>query len=344
MIDARRPFDVLFRHFLGAFLDNDLIAPAGDLHGPLSKAVAMLALIGLLYPFKLLGTYGRPFWDYASLDAVSWNDKSTFVLISLVMTGLLTVIEWDALRLDRRDCLALGALPIRAGTILRAKLAALGTFLLALSVPLTLLGGLTFPIIMHAGWRSGVRLAAATMAGHLVATLAAAWFAFFTLLAAQSLLQCMPGRRLAGRLAAVVQLAATLGLVVALLMLPFIASSTAALKQASAGAAGFAPQMWFVGMYQAIAGQGDADWARLAARGWLALLLSALAAAGASLLAYRRALGSTLESVETTGGGWSPVSSPHRPRVAPDRAGSRGARFLLVLGARPSCAVPGIGS
>ena len=87
----------------------------------------MLALIGLLYPFKLLGTYGRPFWDYAALDAVSWDDKSTFVLISLVVMGLLTVIEWDALRLDRRDCLALGALPhpVPARSC-RAKLAALG--------------------------------------------------------------------------------------------------------------------------------------------------------------------------------------------------------------------------
>ena len=303
----RRPFDVLFRHFLGGFLDNDVIAPAGDLHGPLSKAVAMLALVGFLYPFKLLVTYGRPFWDYGVLDAVSWNDKSTFVLISLVVTGLLTVIEWDALRLDRRDCLALAALPIRAATILRAKLAALGTFLLALSVPLTLLGGLTFPIIMHAGWRSGVTLAARTMAGHVVATLAAAWFAFFALLAVQSLLQCLPSRRLARGLAAGFQGAATLGLVVALLVLPFIASSTAALKQASTGGGGFAPQMWFVGMYQVIAGQGDADWARLAARAWLALLLSALAGAGASLLAYRRALGSALEHVEPAGGGWSPA-------------------------------------
>ena len=307
MSSPRRPFGVLFRHFLGGFLDNDLVAPVGDLHGPLSKAVAILALIGLLYPFKLLGTYGRPFWDYASLDALSWADKCTFVLISLVVTGLLTVLEWDALRLDRRDCLALGPLPIRARTILSAKLAALGTFLLALSVPLTLLGGLTFPVIMHAGWRSGVRLAAATMAGHLVATLAAAWFAFFTVLAAQSLLQCVPWRSVARRAAAAIQLTATLGLVVALLLLPFIASSTAALKQASNGAGGFAPHLWFVGMYQVIAGQGDADWARLASRGWLALLLSALAGSGASLLAYRRALGSTLEHAGTAGGGASPL-------------------------------------
>lgn len=304
-----RSFGVLFRHFLGGFLDNDLVAPVGDLHGPLSKAVAVLAVIGLLYPFRLLGTYGRPFWDYASLDARSWADKSTFVLISLVVTGLLTVVEWDALRLDRRDCLALGPLPIRARTILSAKLAALGTFLLALSLPLTLLGGLTFPIIMHAGWRSGVRLAAATMTGHLVATLAASWFAFFTVLTVQSLLQCVPGRSVARRAAAAIQFVATLGLVVALLLLPFIASSTAALKQASSGAGGFAPHLWFVGMYQEIAGQGDADWARLASRGWLGLLMSVLAGSGASLLAYRRALGSSLERAGTAGGGPSPLVS-----------------------------------
>ena len=67
MTDGRRPFDVLFRHFFSGFLDNDLLSPATDLHGPLSKAVAALALLGMLYPFKLLGTYGRPFWDYAAL-------------------------------------------------------------------------------------------------------------------------------------------------------------------------------------------------------------------------------------------------------------------------------------
>ena len=77
----------------------------------------------VLYPFKLLGTYGWPFWNYAALDAASWPDKCTFVMISLVVTGLLTVLEWDALQLGPRDCLALGALPVRSRTGLGAKLA-----------------------------------------------------------------------------------------------------------------------------------------------------------------------------------------------------------------------------
>jgi len=61
-----------------------------------------------------------------------------------------------------------------------------------LSVPLTLLGALTFPVIMHAGWSSGWSQGARTMLAHVVATLAAAWFAFFALLAIQGLLQGSP--------------------------------------------------------------------------------------------------------------------------------------------------------
>jgi len=38
--------------------------------------------------------YGRPFRDYAELDALSWSDKSAFWTISLVRDGALTVIEW----------------------------------------------------------------------------------------------------------------------------------------------------------------------------------------------------------------------------------------------------------
>jgi hypothetical protein len=306
--DERQQFRLLTRHFFGGFLDNDLMSPVSDMHGPLSKAVAMIGVIGFLYPFKLLFTYGRIFLDYAVLDRLSWGDKGTFVTLSLVLMGLLTVLEWDALQLDRRDCRALGALPIRARTILSAKLAALGQFVLVLSVPLALAGALTFPPIMHAGWRSGWAVVLRTVAGHGVATLAAAWWVFFSLLAAQSLIQVVFGQRLARRMSAAVQLLATLGFVVALLMLSFIVSHTAVLKQGAAATGGLAPQLWFLGIYQCIAGQGDADWALLAMRGWWALVASTAVGVGASLIAYRRVLGTTLETVQ--GGGGRSVIAP----------------------------------
>jgi hypothetical protein len=297
--DDPRQFDVLTRHFIGGFLDNDLISPASDLHGLLSKVAAVLAMYGVMYPFKLLFTYGRPFHEYQELDLLSWGDKSGFVTLSLVVMGLLTVLEWDALQLNRRDCLALGALPIRSRTIMRAKLAALGTFLLVLSAPLTLAGAVTFPSIMHAGWSSGWLPVIRTMAGHVVATTAAAWFAFFGLLAVHAVTQCVLGQRVLRRVLVAVQLVTTLGLVAALLMLPFIASSTAGLKRGAAGIAGLAPQMWFMGIYQTISGQGDAEWLALAERGWMALGLTAAVAIMASMVAYRRVLGTTLEAVQS---------------------------------------------
>lgn len=299
MSEERRQFDVLTRHFFGGFLDNDLMSPVSDMHGLLSKALALLVLPGVLYPFSLVFRYGgRPFYSYQSLDMLSWSDKCIFVMLSIVVMGLATVLEWDALQLDRRDCLAFGALPIRSRTILLAKLAALGKFLLLFSVPLTALGALSFPLVMHAGWKSGWMHVTRCMAGHVVATMAASWCVFFALLAARGVMQCVLGQRVLRRAAAAVQLVTMLSLVVVLLTLPLIASNTAAFKRGVDGAAGLAPQMWFMGMYKSIAGQGDADWHRLAARGWLALVAAAATAIGASVVAYRRVLGTTLEAVQ----------------------------------------------
>lgn len=302
MSEEREQFRVLTRHFSGGFLDNDLMSPVTDMHGVLSKVLALVILPGVMYPFSLIFRYGgQPFDTYQSLDVLSWGDKCIFVMLSIVVMGLATVLEWDALQLDRRDCLAFGALPIRSRTILLAKLAALGRFLLVMSVPLTLFGALTFPAIMHAGWRSAGMHVARNAAGHVVATMAASWCVFFALLAARGIMQCVLGQRLLRRAAAGVQIVTMLGFVVALLMAPAIASGTVDLKRSAAGAGGFAPQMWFLGIYQTIAGRGDADWASLAWRGWLALVVTAATAIGASVVAYRRVLGTTLEAVQAGG-------------------------------------------
>jgi len=304
----REQFRILVRHFFGRFLDNDLISPASDLHGTLSKVAAVFVIpVVLFYPFRLLLTYGRPFWDYAVLDLRSWPDKSIFVMLSLVVMGLLTVIEWDALQLDRRDCTALGSLPIRSRTILGAKLAALGKFLLVFSIPLTAIGCVTFPLIMHAGWSLSVLVVVRTVAAHATATLAAAAFAFFSLLALHGLIQVVCGQRALRRASALIQSVLMLGLVVVLLTLPFIASQTAALKRGAAGAGGLAPQMWFMGIYETMSGQGDADWRLLASRGYAALTSVSIAAILLSIVAYRRVLGTTLEVVQAgrRQGSWS---------------------------------------
>ena len=298
MDGERQQFRLLTRHFFGGLLDNDLISPASDLHGVLSKVAAILVIPAVMYPFRLLFTYSYPFRDYAELEMRSWSDKSIFVMLSLVAMGMLTILEWDALQLDRRDCSAFGPLPIRARTILSAKLAALGKLLIVFAVPLTLIGGVTFPFIMHSGSLSGVADIVTTMAAHAAATFAAAAFAFFTLLALHGVMQVVLGQRALRRASALIQAVTLLGLMMALLTLPFIASSTVALKHGAAGAAGFAPQMWFVGLYEVLSGQGDAEWRLLATRGSVALATVIVVAIGSSIVAYRRVLGATLEAVQ----------------------------------------------
>jgi hypothetical protein len=299
--DSRQQMWVLFRHFLGGFLESDALAPAGDMHGLLSRLMALILLPAALYPVKLLFGYGYPFASYDRLDLYSLGDKSLFVLVSMVVVGLATAVEWDTLQLDRRDSLALGTLPLTTSTVVLAKVASLGAFLLILSAPLSIVGAIVFPTIMHTSREGTVAAALRTMGGHLVGTLAAAWFTFLFLLAIRTALQGVARWRWGRGTMTAVQLAATLLCVVTFLMLPFIASSTVTLKAGASGLAGFAPHMWFVGIYQVAAGRGDADWALLATRGWLALAWAAAMASLGCLVSFRRVLGRSLEAAQAGG-------------------------------------------
>jgi len=298
MPDAAAQRRILRRHFFGAFMDNDLISPGSDLHGVLAKFAALLVLPGVMYPVQLLFKYTYPYKSFAQMEVVSWSDKSVFVTLSLIVMGLVTALEWDALQLDRRDGMVFGALPIGSRTIAEAKLLSLGALLLIVSGGLAAVGGLSFPLIMHARWPGSLGAVAGTVAGHAAATIGAAAFSFFALLSANGLGQLLLGPAAFRRASAVLQMLVTFALAVALLMLPMIAGSTATLKAASAGPGGWAPQMWFVGIYQWVSGYRDPDWTRLAARGAIALGIAAVFGLGTTLLAYRRLLTRAVDAVQ----------------------------------------------
>jgi len=296
--DDRRQRVILTRHFLRGFLDNDLVSPANDLHGVLARLAALLVIPAVFFPFELLFKYTYPFRTYEQLEAASWSDKSVFVTLSFIVMGLLTVLQWDALQLDRRDAMALGVLPIRSRTVIQAKMAALGTFLLAAAGVPAVIGAASFPLIMHARWPTRVVDYGATVLGHLAASMGVAAFVFFTLLGVHGVLRIVLGPAAFRRASAAVQMGVTFALAVALLMLPTIAAGTASLKAPSSAAGRMAPQMWFLGVYEAISGQADPDWRRLATRGVVALVASLVLGVTANLLAYRRVSSRAIDAVQ----------------------------------------------
>ena len=72
----------------------------------------------------------------------SWFDKSLLLMLSMVNAGIVTLLSWEALLVDRRDALILGSLPISRRLVVAAKAAALARLfgvVAALNLPSILL-------------------------------------------------------------------------------------------------------------------------------------------------------------------------------------------------------------
>src|SRR5438094_741221 len=113
----------LTRHFLQRFFENDVLESDGETSTTMSRALAIVAAPGLILPFFLQNSYPqRSAWGRI-------EDQYFFVLFSFVAMAGVSLFEWEALFPERLDFLVLTPLPLRPGQLLRAKAAALGSFL-----------------------------------------------------------------------------------------------------------------------------------------------------------------------------------------------------------------------
>jgi hypothetical protein len=294
--DIRR---VLRRHFIRRFFDNDLLSPHSDQHGLFARTVALLMVPGLLVPGMLLFKYAYPFASFAELERASWSDKTFFLVLTMAVTGLATVLEWDVLHVDRRDCLILGVLPIEPRMLLWAKMKALAFAFIILALAATSLGALSFPVVMYARWPAGVMTVLRAIGAQAVASMCAAVFVFFALLAVHGLLSALvPPRRFA-RVSSWIQMLLTLVLVVAILLLPLLAGSIYQLRTLPETSA-YVPYVWYVGLDEWLAGHADAAWGSLAWRGCVALGIVIPLALATNLMGFGRRLRRMLEATTAT--------------------------------------------
>src|SRR5712671_3696645 len=135
---VRSPFFVLWRAFFAQFFTDESVSSDVQLRQTIIWALAFLLAPGmflmiLMFPeFQaavIRAKFSRGPASYVD-DVLVWIEV-LFTTYSMVSTGFITVLAWDALTFDRRDGMVLGALPLKVGTILGAKLAALGSFVLA---------------------------------------------------------------------------------------------------------------------------------------------------------------------------------------------------------------------
>jgi hypothetical protein len=254
------PFVVLFRLFLGQFFVEDSVRSELQRRRTFVWILALLVMPGLfllvmLYPeFQSAAIRARSGRGPASYvdDLLAWIAflLTTYAMVSM---GLVTVLSWDALTLDRRDALVLGALPVRSRTILEAKLAALGVLLAAGAFPLSLLNSLVFALETsdQLGWIGLIR----QFASMLAATSGAAVWMFAMIVLGRGVVVLVGGPTLADACAPVLQF----GFVLSALCLVILSPAVWPISFVTQNVTNAMPSAWFAMLYERFRGSPRAD-------------------------------------------------------------------------------------
>src|SRR5678815_5173758 len=79
----------------------------------------------------------------------SWSVEHFLIATTMLVVGLFAVLSWGAMFPGQRDVLVLGPLPIRAHTIVLAKLAAVATALGLTVLTLHVAAGVIWPLALN---------------------------------------------------------------------------------------------------------------------------------------------------------------------------------------------------
>ena len=246
---------LLTRHFLRRFLENDLISPESD-------RTQLLAVIGAaLVSTSLFVSFVTSFFSYAStaytpgqLAVAVLNDRFFYISVSMVITALVAVTQWDSLAVDARDAAILGPLPVRPALIRCAKMSAIAILGLAAAALINLTPSLIFNWLLVSPLRELITLRSMLllMIVHGAITFAAGVFAYLTIVGIRELLAVLFSARWLSILSPIVQGSLIVVLSSSLLLIP--PASLRVERHGFQGVRAILPPTWFLGLYETMVG------------------------------------------------------------------------------------------
>jgi hypothetical protein len=257
--DRRRtPYRLLTRHFLRQFLENDLISPEADRSQLLAVVGSMLLSLTLFIAVFRSGNYVTVIYSPGQAAVASLDDKFFFIALAMIVTALVAASQWDALAIDPRDGAILEPLPVRTGTIRRAKASAVAILGAAVAIGANAAASFIFPWMLSFRFRQ-MRFAAllGLMATHAIVTVAAAAFGYLVIVALREVLAAILGPRWFMRVSPWVQ--GALIVVVGSFLLLLLPAADRIGQRGFAGWRATAPPTWFLGAYELAAGGVIAD-------------------------------------------------------------------------------------
>src|SRR5690349_20121666 len=194
----------LLRHFLQTFFDSEAIAVSGEWKKTAIGVLAALFSVGIvafnMYCRRYAILNSPAHSSFAVYRSELQSDLLLFIGLAFAATAVLTLLQWQSLFPNRRDCMAFAGLPISARDIVLTKSAVLlilfAGYVLAIALPWSIL----FSIAATGQWQETPSTLVFAGATFLVIA-AACCFAFSVLLAFQGLLLNLLPTRLFDRLA-----------------------------------------------------------------------------------------------------------------------------------------------
>jgi hypothetical protein len=292
----RRQFRALVRLFAYRFFDTDILSVRGDLSSLLSQFAALLAALSLVLALATGPKYAGLYQHLTAeqLYAAAWADQEFLVATSMAIAGVFTLLLWDALFPDRRDCMILGALPVRVPIVFAAKLSALGTALGLAVVAVNSFTGLFCPFVIVPG-ASGLFDAARDFGAFWLVIPLASVFVFLLLLGVQGVALHLMPHALYMRWSSLIQTAAFFAVLTLYFLTPPLATPHALSAPENRLWYALVPSYWFFGLFQVLTGSANVAAIALAWRALAGVALAALVAAATYALAYARQMRRTVE-------------------------------------------------
>ena len=329
---------VLFRVFLARLFENEATAGPADLRESFFWLVAALGAPCVLFAF-----HQQFYWNFIALGAGGAAklrvdvlfDKTLYLTFTSVAVGLVSVAVWNALTIDRRDAFILGVMPVRRGAIVAAKLLSLLAYVSALNLGMHAGAALVFGTSLGEarGWAAVFR----GIAAHLVAASAAGLFVFLAVVALVSACLALFGPSRFARAAAPLQVLLVAAITTTLLLTLPLSRGAVSLAHAPAPWLTYMPPIWFLGLYETLAGTASGPMRDLARTGALAVGLAALAVGVLYPVGCWRVLGSAVAAGGQATRPWTRrASSMLVERLAAQPDTRAALQFLIATAGRVS--------
>ena len=289
---TKSQFAALYNVFFQRVIDLELMSANADPTQLAQQFATVLITTSVFFSLPVLLSGGQRL-----TVAGAWTAEHFFIETTVTVAGLIAVLNWDAAFPDRRDVLVLAPLPVRASTLLAAKISALfaapAMAMIAFNFPI----GLAWPLIFRSG-AGGLFGALRAWPAYWFTILIAGAFLVFTVLAIQGLAANLLPRQLFLQLSALLQ-AGTLCLLLSVYFLePSLEAPGALTAPENQRLLTWLPSYWFLGLFNQLNGSMDPALVPLARRAWTGSATSALGACAALLLSYFRMLPKIIEQPE----------------------------------------------